>query len=53
MLVGEPFAGSGSQYVAGEQLGRLVYGMDNDPAMVAMVLERLSLMGLRPDMVGG
>jgi len=51
-VVGEPFAGSGSQYVAGEQLGRLVYGMDNDPAMVAMVLERLSLMGLRPEMVG-
>ena len=50
-VVGEPFAGSGSQYVAGEQLGRLVYGMDNDPAMVAMTLERMSLMGLRPEMV--
>jgi DNA modification methylase len=47
-VVGEPFAGSGSQYVAGEQLGRLVYGMDNDPEAVAMTLERLSLMGLEP-----
>jgi hypothetical protein len=39
--------------VAREQLGQLVYGMGNDPAMVAMVLERLSLMGLRPGMVDG
>jgi hypothetical protein len=35
--------------VAGKQLSRLVYGMDNDPAMVAMTLERMSLMGLRPE----
>jgi len=44
----EPFAGSGSQFVAGEQLGRLVYGMELQPAYVAVALERLSGMGLEP-----
>jgi DNA modification methylase len=42
----EPFAGSGSQFVAGEQAGRLVYGLELQPAYVAVILERLSGMGL-------
>lgn len=44
----EPFAGSGSQFVAGEQLGRLVYGIEIQPEYCAVILERLSKMGLEP-----
>ena len=44
----EPFAGSGSQHVAGEQTGRLVYGLELQPQYVAVILERLSGMGLAP-----
>ncbi len=44
----EPFAGSGSQFVAGEQLGRLVYGLELQPEFVAVILERLAGMGLEP-----
>lgn len=44
----EPFAGSGSQYVAAEGLGRLVYGMEIVPEFVAAILERLSITGLQP-----
>lgn len=44
----EPFAGSGSQLVAGEQLGRLVYAMEIAPEFVAVTLERLAGMGLAP-----
>jgi len=42
----EPFAGSGSQFVAGEQHGRLVYGLELQPEFVAVILERLSGLGL-------
>lgn len=44
----EPFSGSGSQFVAGEQLGRLVYGLELQPVYVAVILERLAGMGLEP-----
>lgn len=44
----EPFAGSGSQFVAGEQQGRVVYGMELQPQFVAVILERLSGMDLVP-----
>lgn len=47
----EPFSGSGSQQVAGEQTGRLVYGLEIAPEYVAAILERLSLMGLSPRLV--
>lgn len=49
----EPFAGSGSQQVAGEQLGRLVYGLEKEPRFVAAILERLSGMGLAPQLAEG
>lgn len=42
----EPFSGSGSQHVAGEQTGRLVYGNEISPQFCAAILERLSGMGL-------
>ncbi len=44
----EPFSGSGSQFVAGEQLGRVVYGLEIQPRFVAVILERLAGMGLEP-----
>lgn len=47
-ILAEPFSGSGSQFVAAEQLGRLCYGMEFDPKFVAVILERLSEMGLKP-----
>lgn len=49
----EPFAGSGSQQVAGEQLGRLVYGLELQPEFVAVILERLVGMGLEPQLDEG
>lgn len=33
----EPFAGSGSQFVAGEQLGRRVYGLELQPVYVVSI----------------
>lgn len=44
----EPFSGSGSQLVAAEKTGRLCYAMEIDPGYVAVGLERLSEMGLKP-----
>jgi len=44
----EPFSGSGSQQVAGEQLGRLVYGLELEPRYMAVILERLAGLGLTP-----
>jgi DNA modification methylase len=44
----EPFGGSGPQWVAAEQLGRLCYGIEIEPKYVAVTLERLADMGLEP-----
>lgn len=49
----EPFSGSGSQQVAGEQTGRLVYGLELQPMYVAAILERLAGMGLTPVLAEG
>lgn len=38
----EPFSGSGSQIIAGEQLGRRVYACEINPAFVAVALQRWS-----------
>jgi DNA modification methylase len=47
----EPFAGSGSQLVAAEQLGRRCYGIEKSPAFVAVILERMAALGLKPEVI--
>ncbi len=44
----EPFLGSGTTIVAGEQTGSLVRGIELAPKYVGVILERLSLLGLEP-----
>lgn len=46
-----PFAGSGSTIVAAHQLGRIGYGCEIDPGYLAVQLERLSLLGLKPEVL--
>jgi DNA modification methylase len=47
----EPFGGSGSTFVAAEQLGRVVYGQELEPKYCAVILERLASQGLEPRLV--
>ena len=47
----EPFAGSGSQFVAAEQLGVRCFGLELEPKYVAVILERMSEMGLKPKLL--
>jgi len=44
----EPFAGSGTQLIAAEMLGRICYAMELSPPFVAVELERLARLGLEP-----
>jgi DNA modification methylase len=44
----EPFTGSGTQFIAAEQLGRICYGMEIEPKYVAVALQRMADMGLQP-----
>ncbi len=50
-LIYDPFCGSGSTMVAAHQLGRSTYACELDPGYVAVTLERLSLLGLKPRLV--
>lgn len=50
-LIYNPFAGSGSTILAAHQLGRIGYGCEIDAGYVAVTLERLSLLGLKPERV--
>jgi DNA modification methylase len=51
-LVYDPFCGSGSTLVAAHQLGRIGYGVEIDPGYGAVTLERLSALGLKPELIG-
>jgi DNA modification methylase len=44
----DPFLGSGTTMVAAEQIGRCCYGIEIDPEYVAVAIERLAEMGLKP-----
>lgn len=46
----EPFAGSGPQFVAAQQLDRTCYGLEIEPKYCAVILERLQAMGLNPEL---
>ena len=48
----EPFSGSGSQLVAAEELGRRCYAIEKSPPFVAVALERMAAMGLKPELAG-
>jgi len=50
-LIYDPFVGSGSTIVAAHQLGRIGYGCEIDPNYVAVTLERLSILGLKPELI--
>jgi DNA modification methylase len=50
-LVYDPFCGSGSTLLAAHQLGRIGYGVEIDPGYVAVTLERMSMLGLRPEVL--
>ena len=41
----EPFSGSGSQFIAAEQLGRRVYGMEISPAYCDVIVKRWLALG--------
>jgi DNA modification methylase len=47
-IVYEPFAGSGSQFLAAEEMGRRCFGIEIEPKYCSVVLERMSLLGLEP-----
>ena len=50
-IVYDPFCGSGSTLLAAHQLGRIGYGVEIDPGYVAVTLERLSMLGLKPKLI--
>jgi DNA modification methylase len=50
-LVHDPFCGSGSTLLAAHQLQRIGYGVEIDPGYLAVTLERLSMLGLKPELM--
>ena len=49
-IVYDPFAGSGTTMAAAERLGRTCFSIEISPAYCAVTLERLSGMGLSPEL---
>ena len=47
----EPFSGSGSQLVAAQQTRRRCYAIEKSPPFVAVALERMAGLGLKPELV--
>lgn len=52
-IVYEPFCGSGSTLIACEQEGRQCRAIELDPKFVAVALERMSALGLTPELIDG
>jgi DNA modification methylase len=50
-LVYDPFCGSGSTLLAAHQLGRIGYGVEISPEYCAVTLERLTELGLKPELL--
>jgi DNA modification methylase len=50
-LVYDPFCGAGSTLLAAHQLQRIGYGVEIDPGYLAVTLERLSMLGLKPELM--
>ncbi|MGD0073580.1 MAG: DNA methyltransferase [Candidatus Binataceae bacterium] len=50
-IVYDPFAGSGTTLLAAHQLRRIGYAVEIDPAYTAVSLERMSQLGLEPELV--
>lgn len=51
-IVFDPFVGSGSTMCAAERSGRVCYAIEKDPRYVSVSLERLDLMGCKPERLG-
>jgi len=51
-IIYDPFLGSGTTLVAAQQLGRVGYGVELDPGYVAVALQRLADLGLKPKLIG-
>lgn len=49
-IVADLYAGSGTVFAAAEACGRIGYGMEIEPRYVAVCLERMSVMGLVPEL---
>jgi DNA modification methylase len=47
----DPFCGSDTTLVACERIGRIGYGVEIDPAYAAVILERMSALNLKPELV--
>ena len=50
-VVFDPFCGSGTTLLSCEQLGRIGVGVELDPRYIAVTLERLSALGLKPKLI--
>jgi DNA modification methylase len=50
-LVLDPYCGSGTALLACEQLGRIGCGIELEPRYVAVTLERLNALGLKPKLI--
>ena len=50
-MVYDPFCGSGSTLLAAHQLQRIAYGVEIDPGYVAVTLERMAALGLKPELI--
>jgi len=50
-IIVDCFLGNGTTLIACEQLNRICYGMEIDPAYIAVILQRVSDMGLEPKLI--
>lgn len=46
----DPFAGTGTTLIAAEQLGRVCYAFEVSPAYTAVILQRLTDAGMKPQL---